>query len=78
MITPADVSLREGYLPLGLASHVKLKSDIEAGGQIRYQDVEIDERDLAVRIRREMEAEFAPRYTPLSTDLEAFNSEPLV
>ena len=28
---PADVSLAEGYLPLGLASDVKLKSDIAEG-----------------------------------------------
>jgi predicted homoserine dehydrogenase-like protein len=57
--TPADASLDNGYLPLGLAHNVKLKRDIEEGRRLRWSDVEIDETDLAVRTRREMEAAFA-------------------
>ena len=57
--TPADVSLDEGYLPLGLAHGVKLKADIAEGQRLRWRDVEIDDSDLAVRTRREMEAAFA-------------------
>ncbi|RZN10199.1 flagellar biosynthesis protein FlgA [Bradyrhizobium genosp. SA-3] len=56
--TPADASLKQGYLPLGLAHHVKLKTDIEPGQRLRWEDVEYDPNSLAVRVRREMEAAF--------------------
>ncbi|WP_046863008.1 NAD(P)H-dependent oxidoreductase [Microvirga massiliensis] len=56
--TPADASLSNGYLPLGIAHNVKLKHDIEEGQRLKWTDVEIDEHDLAVRTRREMEAVF--------------------
>jgi predicted homoserine dehydrogenase-like protein len=57
--TPADASLDNGYLPLGVAHNVKLKRDIDEGQRLKWTDVEIDENDLAVRTRREMEAVFA-------------------
>ncbi|MGY8636731.1 Gfo/Idh/MocA family oxidoreductase [Bradyrhizobium sp. 14AA] len=56
--TPADASLKQGYLPLGLAHHVKLKTDIEPGQRLKWADVEYDPDSLAVRVRREMEAAF--------------------
>jgi predicted homoserine dehydrogenase-like protein len=56
--TPADASLERGYLPLGLAHHVKLKADIEQGQRLKWADVEYDPDSLAVRVRREMEAAF--------------------
>ncbi|MCP3388580.1 Gfo/Idh/MocA family oxidoreductase [Bradyrhizobium sp. CCGB12] len=56
--TPADASLKQGYLPLGLAHHVKLKTDIAQGQRLRWEDVEYDPDSLAVRVRREMEAAF--------------------
>lgn len=56
--TPADASLKEGYLPLGLAHNVRLKTDIELGQRVRWSDVEYDPNSLAVRVRREMEAAF--------------------
>jgi predicted homoserine dehydrogenase-like protein len=56
---PASVSLREGYLPLGLAHNVRLKSDIAEGQVVRWTDVEIDTSDNAYKVRREMEAAFA-------------------
>jgi predicted homoserine dehydrogenase-like protein len=56
--TPADNSLQHGYLPLGLAHHVRLKSDIAEGQRIKWSDVEYDADDLAVRVRREMETAF--------------------
>jgi predicted homoserine dehydrogenase-like protein len=56
---PADASLAKGYLPLGLASHVTLKRDIPEGGLVRWEDVDYDATDAAVRVRREMEAAFA-------------------
>jgi predicted homoserine dehydrogenase-like protein len=57
--TPADASLDQGYLPLGVAHNVKLKRDIEEGQRLKWSDVEFDETDLAVKTRREMEAAFA-------------------
>ncbi|WP_407118536.1 NAD(P)H-dependent oxidoreductase [Bradyrhizobium sp. LMG 9283] len=56
--TPADASLKQGYLPLGLAHRVKLKTDIEPGQRLKWEDVEYDPNSLAVRVRREMEAAF--------------------
>jgi predicted homoserine dehydrogenase-like protein len=58
---PADVSLARGYLPLGLAHQVKLRRDIAEGECLTWSDVEIDETDFAVKVRREMEAAFGRR-----------------
>lgn len=55
---PADVSLRERSLPLGLAHNVKLKRDIATGDKLKWSDVDVDEADDAVKVRREMEAAF--------------------
>lgn len=54
LMTAAD-SLRFGGLPLGLAHGVKLKRPVKAGEPVRWDDVEIDAGDDAVRFRREME-----------------------
>jgi predicted homoserine dehydrogenase-like protein len=59
--TPADRSLDEGLLPLGLAHNVKLKRDIAEGAAVRWDDVEYDPNDVAVKVRREMEAAFGRR-----------------
>ena len=56
--TPADVSLREGYLPLGLAHGVPLTRDIPEGQPLRWTDVAFDPTADAVKVRREMEAMF--------------------
>lgn len=56
---PAEVSLAEGFLPLGLAHNVKLKRDIAEGQTLRWSDVAFDANDDAVKFRREMEAAFA-------------------
>jgi predicted homoserine dehydrogenase-like protein len=56
--TPADVSLDRGLLPLGLAHNVKLKNDIAEGAAVRWSDVDYDASDIAVKVRREMEAAF--------------------
>ena len=57
--TPASASLAEGYLPLGLAHNVKLKADIAEGQRLKWSDVAYDPANLAVKVRREMEAAFA-------------------
>jgi predicted homoserine dehydrogenase-like protein len=58
-LLPAAASLRLGGLPLGLAHKVRLKNSIAAGRAVRWADVEIDDSQLAVRIRREMERALA-------------------
>jgi predicted homoserine dehydrogenase-like protein len=56
--TPADVSLAQGYLPLGLAHGVKLKRAMREGECLRWSDVAYDADDSAVKVRREMEQAF--------------------
>jgi len=56
--TPAQISLAEGYLPLGLAHNVRLKVDVAEGQQLKWTDVEIDPTDPTYRFRREMETQF--------------------
>ena len=56
-LSPADASVGEGLLPIGLAKGVKLKREISEGERLRWSDVEIDENDFVVRLRRRMEKE---------------------
>jgi predicted homoserine dehydrogenase-like protein len=58
---PAERSLADRLLPLGLAHAVALKRDIAEGESLRWSDVAADEADRAVKFRREMEQAFAPR-----------------
>jgi predicted homoserine dehydrogenase-like protein len=62
-LLPAERSLALGGLPIGLAHDVKLRRPIAAGTTIGWADVEIEEADAAVRLRREMERMFAPAAT---------------
>ncbi len=55
-LVPAQRSLAERALPLGLAHKVRLANDIAAGTVVRWSDVAIDASALAVRVRREAEA----------------------
>jgi len=65
--TPAEQSLTTGYLPLGLASDVKLLRDVAEGERLKWADVAYDPNDFAVKVRREMEAAFAlPNTAPPS------------
>jgi predicted homoserine dehydrogenase-like protein len=59
--TPADVSLDHELLPLGLAHNVKLKRDLKEGAALKWADVVYDANDIAVKVRREMEAAFGRR-----------------
>jgi predicted homoserine dehydrogenase-like protein len=61
-LCPAGDSLRIGALPLGLAHGVKLVNPVAAGQPVRWSDVQIDGSSEAVRVRREMEQEFAPAH----------------
>ena len=57
-LTPAQVSLKERHLPLGLAHGWKLLKPVAAGQPLRWSDVAVDEKQTAVRVRREMENAF--------------------
>jgi predicted homoserine dehydrogenase-like protein len=65
--TPAEVSLRQGHLPLGLCNDVKLTRDIAEGEPLKWSDVLLDATSPAVKVRREMEALFG-RATDVSAD----------
>ncbi len=56
----AERSLAFGGLPLGLAHNVKLVRDVKKGRSVSWADVKMDESLPAYRVRREMEALFAP------------------
>ena len=58
-LMPAHDSVKDGYLPLGLAHRVKLKNAVRQSQPIRWHDVEFDEKSPAVQFRREMEQTFA-------------------
>ena len=55
-LMPAAASVAGGYLPLGLAHRVQLRSSVAAGQPLRWSDVDVDARSQAVMFRREMEA----------------------
>jgi predicted homoserine dehydrogenase-like protein len=58
LIDRADRARREEMLPLGLAVGAVLKNPVKAGEPIRYADVELDENQTIVRLRREQDALF--------------------
>jgi predicted homoserine dehydrogenase-like protein len=59
-LMPAQRSLADGALPIGLAHHVSLKRDIIAGDIVRWSDVAVPDTE-AVAVRREMQRGFVPR-----------------
>ena len=67
----AERSLAEGLLPLGLAHDVRLKRDVAEGQCLTWSDVAYDEADVAVTVRREMEAAFARPNAPASSPAKA-------
>ena len=58
-LIPAAKSLARNALPIGLAHGVKLKRDIPEGRTVSWDDVDYDASSEAVKVRREMEREFA-------------------
>ncbi len=57
-LKPARASLAAGCMPIGLAHNVVLSRFVAAGAAVRWQDVDFDEANPAVRFRREMERAF--------------------
>jgi predicted homoserine dehydrogenase-like protein len=58
-LMPAEASLAQGCLPLGLAHGVKMLKPVAAGATVRWSDVACDEKLAAVQLRRAMEASAA-------------------
>jgi predicted homoserine dehydrogenase-like protein len=54
-LRPGKASVAAGYLPLGLAHNVKLKTSIADGTIITFGDVDIDETTTAFKLRKWME-----------------------
>ena len=59
-LLPAQTSVTQGGLPLGLAHQVKLVRAVKKGQSLSWADVAIDTSTPAYQVRREMEALFAP------------------
>ncbi len=55
-LMPARDSLALGALPIGLAHQVRLRRRLARDEVVRWQDVEVDDNRLAVRIRRQLES----------------------
>jgi predicted homoserine dehydrogenase-like protein len=55
-LAPAEVSLAQRALPIGLAHGVPLVRDVAEGDVVTWDDVELDESSEAVAIRKETEA----------------------
>jgi predicted homoserine dehydrogenase-like protein len=63
-VVPASASLSLGALPLGLAHGCRLKTAVERGATLRWEDVEFEGAGLeqSVALRREMEASCSALY----------------
>jgi predicted homoserine dehydrogenase-like protein len=57
-LMPAQASLEQDCLPLGLAHGWKMLRPVAAGEPVRWRDVAVDAGSTAVLVRREMEASF--------------------
>ncbi|MEJ5914524.1 NAD(P)H-dependent oxidoreductase [Pseudokineococcus sp. 1T1Z-3] len=57
-LAPARASLDLHALPLGLAHGARLTRDVAKDAVVTWDDVQVDETQFAVRIRRELESEF--------------------
>jgi predicted homoserine dehydrogenase-like protein len=60
---PAQRSLVEGLLPLGLAQGVALKRDVAEGERLTWSDVAYDPHDAAVKLRGDMEMAYGDTTT---------------
>ena len=56
MIEKAEVARRENLAPLGLASGSRLTNDVTAGAVLTYGDLELDESNTIVGLRRSQDA----------------------
>jgi len=64
-LAPASTSLAKHALPLGLAHGARMVRDVAKDQTVSWDDVEVDETQFAVQIRRELEAEFRAEHAAL-------------
>jgi predicted homoserine dehydrogenase-like protein len=57
-LMPAADSAAQGCLPLGLAHGWRVLRPVAAGQPLKWSDVAVDANNAAIRLRREMEAQF--------------------
>ncbi|CAN5442614.1 Gfo/Idh/MocA family oxidoreductase [soil metagenome] len=62
-LAPAATSLSRNALPLGLAHGAKMIRDVAKDQTVSWDDVTVDESQFAVKIRRELEAEFRSEHS---------------
>jgi predicted homoserine dehydrogenase-like protein len=55
MIEKVTVAQEENLLPLGLSVGATLKKDVPMGTAIRYQDVDLDETQMIIQLRRKQD-----------------------
>ena len=55
-LRPASISVKNNYLPLGLAHNVVLKNAVSEGQSPTWYDVDIDTTTAAYRLRQEIES----------------------
>jgi predicted homoserine dehydrogenase-like protein len=60
-LLPAEKSVAMGGLPLGLAHNAKVTRTVKKGQSLSWADVAMDTATPAYKVRKEMEAMFAPR-----------------
>jgi predicted homoserine dehydrogenase-like protein len=58
-LRPAEASLAEGLLPIGLAHNLRLRGPIVAGSALRWDDVFYEPTNPTVRMRKLMEKSFS-------------------
>ncbi|MBV8355543.1 MAG: flagellar biosynthesis protein FlgA, partial [Candidatus Eremiobacteraeota bacterium] len=64
LLTTAERARRERLVPMGLATGLKLKRDVERDHPISEDDVEFDESSAAWKLRREQDRIFAAEPVP--------------
>ena len=62
-LAPAHLSLERNALPIGLAHKARLIREVPKDHTISWDDVQVDESLLAVRVRRELETEFRAEHS---------------
>jgi predicted homoserine dehydrogenase-like protein len=57
-LMPAEMSLKAGALPIGLAHNLRLQNDIAHGAVVRWSDVAFDAESDTIKARKAMEEAF--------------------
>jgi predicted homoserine dehydrogenase-like protein len=60
-LAPSDISLKEGFLPLGLAHNTRLIRPVRKDQSVTWADVAIDKTLPAYVVRKAMETEMRPK-----------------